>query len=278
MTLKLTPEQLAYRLQFAHIEKLIASWPGASEEMNLALIFGVSMDDYRRIKTSFTANALRAAEELVSDASFAARVRRLPFAKNSVVVALGDSITDDWQSWFEILRHVLAMCCPHDGVQLVNAGISGDTTAQMITRFLSVVNYKPNWILCFAGTNDAKLIGAKPIKTLVGIEETAGNLKALRALAATQIPAAQWNWITPATVDEHAIATHWFIGQQEQLRWRNADLAAIADAMKGQPDPVVDLQSAFGNPARSNYLLDDGLHPSLDGQKAILRALIEKLT
>ena len=63
-----------------------------------------------------------------------------------------------------------------------------------------------------------------------------------------------------------------------QLGWRNDDLAAVAEAVRRQPDPVVDLYALFGVPANPGWLLPDGLHPSLAGQKAIVTALIERLS
>jgi acetyl esterase/acyl-CoA thioesterase-1 len=39
----------------------------------------------------------------------------------------------------------------------------------------------------------------------------------------------------------------------------------------------VDLQALFGEPPDPALLLADGLHPSLEGQKAILRAVVAKL-
>lgn len=278
MTLDLTPERLAYRLQFSHVAKKVADWPGASDVANIAAICGISVDEYRRIEARYAANARAAAESLLADPAFVERVGRLPFDKGATVVALGDSFTDDWQSWLEILRHALDLCRPDHAVRLVNAGVSGDTTAQMLARCLGVVQLNPDWVICLAGTNDARLHGVKPIKTLVSIEETARNLVALRSFVAIQAPQARWVWVTPATADEEAIARHWFLGRQNQLGWRNSDLVAVADVMKQQPDPVVDLQAVFGMPPRPGYLLEDGLHPSLEGQKAILRALVEKLS
>jgi len=48
--------------------------------------------------------------------------------------------------------------------------------------------------------------------------------------------------------------------------------------VRGQTDPVVGVQAIFGVPANPDLLLSDGLHPSLAGQKAIVRALVERLT
>jgi len=207
---------------------------------------------------------------------FAAQVDRLPFRRGDVVVGLGDSITDDDQSWLEILRHLLEIRRPQDDIKVVNAGVSGDTTSQMITRFLDVVLDEPDWIICMAGTNDARLHGQSPTKVLVSVEETEKNLAMLRNFAATQTTA-RWVWMTPATVIEEQIADHWFFWAFEQ-RWRNEDLAAIADVVRRQPEPVVDLQAVFGVPADPTLLLPDGLHPSLAGQKAIVTVLVETLT
>lgn len=83
--------------------------------------------------------------------------------------------------------------------------------------------------------------------------------------------------MTPAPVIESQIAIDWFLAPF-QLRWSNRDLVAIAEVMHQLLDPVVDLQSVFGNPANPDLLLPDGLHPSLAGQKAIVTALIAQVS
>jgi lysophospholipase L1-like esterase len=125
------------------------------------------------------------------------------------------------------------------------------------------------------GTNDARLHGQSPTKTLVSPHETEKNLAMLHNFARTQT-SARWVWLTPATVIEPMIAAHWFLGPL-QLMWKNEDLTAVAEAVKRQTDPVVDLQQHFGIPAKPDLLLDDGLHPSLAGQKVIVKALVEQL-
>ena len=63
-----------------------------------------------------------------------------------------------------------------------------------------------------------------------------------------------------------------------QLMWRNDDLAAYAALVRRQPgEAVVDLQKVFGRPANPKLLMDDGLNPNIEGQKAIVRALVERL-
>jgi acyl-CoA thioesterase-1 len=276
---ELSPRRLAYVLQFQHKEKLVAHIPGVNDA-NIAALWGLDAASYRGVRDEFSRHAQRAAQELLADSEFAACVDRLPFAPGTTVVGLGDSITDDDQSWLEILRHLLELRRPQDGIRVKNEGVSGDTTTQMISRFLDVVLQKPAWIFCLAGTNDARLHGQYPTKTLVSVDETARNLDMLRLFGATQCPA-EWVWITPATVIEEQIAADWFLSPFE-MRWRNRDLAAVAEAMtavagQGQ-DRLVNLQDLFGCPPDPALLLPDGLHPSLDGQTAIVRAVVETLT
>ena len=267
-------EELSYIIQFQHPEKTLAGMPGMNDAL-VAMLHNIDLVTYQTIKTHFDDNARNVAMDLLSDPAFAARVDRLPFVAGEIIVGLGDSITDDYQSWLEILRHLLALRRPQDNLTVINAGISGDTTANLISRFLDVVNAKPDWIFCFVGTNDARLHGESPTKTLLSLSETAANLHMLRHYAAKQTQA-EWVWLTPATVLEDWISVDWFLGPL-QLGWRNSDMAAIAELMHTLPDPVVDLQAVFGTPANPDYLLPDGLHPSLAGQKAIVTALIERL-
>ena len=271
---QLPPEQLDFLIQFIHPEKSLASMPGIGAT-EFAALFELSSEEYRDLRAAFTNRARQAAEELLADADFATRVDRLPFTSGSTVVGLGDSITDDLQSWLEILRYLLDLRRPQDNIHIANAGISGDTTAQMISRFLAVVLEEPDWIICMAGTNDARQHGQTPSKILVSLEETAKNLDMLRNFSTTQT-SAQWLWLTPATVIPEQISAHWLIGEG-QMMWSNDDLAAIADLMCQRPEPAVDLQPLFGLPADPGLLLDDGLHPNIAGQKIIARAVGEKL-
>ena len=271
----LTHRELTHFIQFFHPEKTLSQFPGVNDD-TIARMLGEEMAEYRGIKDSYATNARRAADELLADASFAASLRRLPFRPTDTVVGLGDSITDDYQSWFEILRYALKSQTGQDQPRLINAGVSGDTTTQMISRFLAVVPEQPDWVICLAGTNDARTHGRSPGKVLVSPEETARNLAELRRFARARTQA-RWAWITPPPVIEKQIAEDWFLSVLEVMV-KNEDIAAVADLVRGQPEPVVDLHEAFGTPPDARLFLDDGLHPSLEGQKAIVKALVEGLT
>jgi len=265
-------EQQSLLHQFLHPEKLYPTL----DELAIAGTIGTPVETYRQIKAELAAVARRAAEELLMQPDFAARVDRLPFTPGSTVVGLGDSITDDWNSWLEILRWLLSIRRPQDNIRVVNAGISGDTTTHLIRRFLGVVLEKPDWIICMIGTNDATRHGEKPMGVVVSPEETEKNLALMRNFAATQT-SAQWVWITPYAVLPEKIASHWFLGTL-QIAITNDDLGPVVEAVRRQKDPIVDLQKVLGSAPNPEYLLDDGLHLSLAGQTAIARALVGLLT
>ncbi len=263
-------------MRYHHPEKTLAmlpTRPEVTDEM-IAPFFRIDVGTYKEIKASFAERASRCARELLEDARFAGLVDRLPFESGTTVVGLGDSITDDLLSWFEILRHLLTESRPESGVRLVNAGISGDTTSKALSRILHVLEENPAWILILIGTNDALFVREPPTKAQVSLEETEKNLRALRDLCKAQ-SGARLAWMTPPP----GVEERQYPSPPGQPVWRNADLAETAKLVRqvAAEDPLVDLWGAFGNPAKPEFLLPDGLHPSLAGQKAVATALVERL-
>jgi len=263
-------------VQYTHLEKLYNYLPGMDEAL-MARLFGLGLEEYREIRGRFDANARGAALELLEEPGFAGRVDRLPFRTGQTVVGVGDSITDDLQSWLEIVRHLLEERRPQDGIRVINAGLSAHTTAMVLRRFVpNVVALKPDWILCLLGGNDGTRIGSEPNKPQVSPEETAKNLEAMRRIAREQTEA-DWAWISPPTYDEERASAFppFKMGQSVFL---NDDIIAIGDYIREQEEIVVDTQALFGLPADPELQGPDGVHPSLAGQKAIARAFVERLT
>jgi len=262
-------------VQFTHLEKLYGYLPGMDEAL-LARLFGLSLGEYREIRSRFEEGARAAARELLEEPGFSGRVDRLPFGPGETVVGVGDSITDDLQSWLEIVRHLLQERRPGDGVRVVNRGLSAHTTAMVLRRFIpDVVSLKPDRVICLLGGNDATRVGPEPNKPQVSPEETARNFDVMRRIVREQTGAG-WVWMTPPTYDEGRAASFppFKMGQSV---FRNDDIVAIGEYIREQEEPVVDLQKVFGTPADPDLQGPDGVHPSLAGQKAIARAFVERL-
>ncbi|MFF0555825.1 SGNH/GDSL hydrolase family protein [Streptomyces sp. NPDC004266] len=266
------PENLTDKLvRFQQPEKTLR-YLGELPDTRLAGLFGLDPDAYRTLLRDFDDRTRDTAAELLKDPAFAARADRLPFRPGQRVVALGESTTADRLSWFSILRHLLP-----DGVELVNLAVSGSTTTQALAQLPRLGLPRPDWILCMLGANDAQRLGrgAESAGTrLVSAAETERNLLALRELAGRGgLPGPdRWIWLTPSAVDqERADASPHF--RRAGIGWASEDVDAVADFLLAQPERTVDTR-----PATAGLHLDDGIHLTLDGQRAVTVALVHALT
>jgi len=263
-------------IRFTHLEKTYGYLPGMGDA-TLAALFGLDETAYQDVRDRFDKNARGAARELVEEEDLADLVDRLPFRSGDTVLGIGDSITDDLQSWLEILRHLIGLQRPQDGIRVVNQGVSAQTTAMALRRFVgTVVTQEPKWVICCLGGNDVTRVGPEPNKAQVSLKETTENLDAMRRIA-SRLTDAEWVWIAPPTFDEDRAAAYTPF-QMGQSQWRNSDVVAIAEFIRKQEDRIVDIQAVFGLPADPELQGPDGVHPSLDGQKAIARALVGNLS
>ncbi|MEV8586916.1 SGNH/GDSL hydrolase family protein [Streptomyces sp. NPDC051180] len=262
----------------AHTEKLVRfqqpektlRYLGEPSETRLADLFGLSPDDYRALLRDFDDQARSSAAELLKDPDFADRADRLPFRPGQRIVALGESTTADRLSWFSILRHLLP-----DGVELVNLAVSGLTTTQALTQLSPLSFPRPDWVLCMLGANDTQRIGAgagAPGTRLVSEAETARNLRALRDLGGRTLPdPTRWIWLTPSSLDqERADAYPHF--RRAGIGWSDVDIDGVAALLLEQPERTVDTRRVT-----AGLHLDDGIHLTLAGQRAVTAALVDSL-
>ncbi len=253
-------------LQYTHLEKLYGYLPGMADA--LPTVFGMTATEYAEARAGFAARASAAALGLLAGPGFAARVDALPFEEGQTVLAVGDSVTDDLQSWAEILRCLLERRKP--GVRVVNNGLSAHTTTMVLRRWpATVAAVRPDWVLCGLGGNDVTRVGPD---IQLATDDSVANLRRLRAFA----PAARWAWLTPVPVDEERVA-RFPAFQFGASSWRNVDILALAEKMRALDGPLVDLVTTFGTPADPRLQGEDGVHPTLAGQTAITRAVVDRL-
>lgn len=268
------PELLQALIQFRHPRKLVQAIPGGTQlpDGAIAALFGLSLEQFLAIEQNIKNSVHQAAKQLLEDADFAARVDALPFKAGQTIIGLGDSITDDSCSWLEILRVLLHIRRPDDQIEIVNAGISGDTTVHVLSRFATLIPLEPDWIITLIGTNDARSHGAHSKAPLVA--ETQRNLEILRSWMMAKTKATRV-WLTPPRVIEAQLAVFPWFASAETM-WYNANLEPIAEQVRSIPDLIVDTQDVLNeNP---DYFLPDGLHPSLAGQVEMVRAVVLRLT
>jgi acyl-CoA thioesterase-1 len=260
-------------LRFCQPERILATTrlPGlaALDDDVLARLYGIDRPALARTRARWRREAEAAVEAaLRTDRRLVRGLRALPLGRGDRVLALGDSITADRQSWAELLTLALDAVRARDRIAVVNAGLSGDTTTGAIARSRA---FAGDHVLVLLGTNDARRHGRERGVMLVSHRETARNVVALRRLlrAASRTLA----WITPPPCRPERVGRD-ALFRAADLDWRLDDLAGKARIVRRLPDPVIDLWPAFGSPAGGDLLLADGLHPSLAGQLAILAAVV----
>ena len=267
-------EQVRWLLKVIQPERTLASLPGGaslSQDAHAGLL-GLPVEIYATELGRMQKEASEAAGALLADQAVASMVDRLPLRKGAKVMAFGDSLTSEPQSWAVILREMLAMRRSTDGISLTMSAVAGETTTHGLVRAGELANSRPDWVLFLLGTNDARTQGSHPTKTLVHHEETARNIADLRQRVSRETTA-RCIWITPPAVNEAQVAAHWGLAKFE-VRFRNEDLERVAKIVRDGDGPVIDAFSTLGNPPPSDLLMGDGLHFTLAGQKRMALEVI----
>lgn len=245
----LDADELETLVRFEHPGKLlsVAELPGGAglDATWQAAAYRTDAETVRSLRAAFRRRVAEAARGLAAPPD------------PGTIVALGDSITDDLLSWAEILRAL--------GLRVVNAGVSGDTTADAARRLYGVTLLEPDLVITMLGTNDCQRHDGE---LLVAPEESARNLASI----ASRLASARRLWVTPPPVDERALARA--VGPRP-FAVRDADVRAVARAVHALGDPVIDLHELFGD--RPGLLMADGVHPTLEGQTAIAEAIVSVL-
>jgi lysophospholipase L1-like esterase len=266
-------EQIHWLLKVIQPERTLASLPGGaglSQETHAALL-GLPPEVYAAELGRMRAQANEAAGELLADPAVASMVDRLPLRKGAKVVAFGDSLTSEPQSWAVILSELLAAAA--DEVSVTISAVAGETTTHGLVRVGEVLSQQPDWIFFLIGTNDARTQGPHPTKTLVHHEETARNVAELRQRVSRETKA-RCVWITPPAVNEEQVAGHWGLARFG-VRFRNDDLARVAEIVRDIDGPTIDLFSNLGTPPPADLIMGDGLHFTLAGQKRLALEIIK---
>ena len=260
-------------LRFAHPERILAATrlPGVDTLSGkvLADLYGIDTDAYERTRRRWRAEAERAVEAMLDD-TVVARLRALPLARGTRVAAFGDSITADRQSWAELLHLALDAARARDRIEVINLGLSGDTTAAAFTRLHALRAAQPDLVLVLLGTNDAR---RQDGIMLLSHRETARNVRLLRGVV--RRAGLRCAWLTPPPFMPDRVAADAAM-RERGVSWSLADVATKAAIVRAQRSGVIDLWPAFGEPVDGDLLLADGLHPSLAGQQAILSALLAR--
>lgn len=225
----------------------------------------------RGIVDELAAQARETAAEMLAGDPFREALRALPFGAGDRIVAVGDSITADRLGWFELLSASAVLAGAPAG-ELVNLGVSGNTTADVLERFDLLESARPSHVVLMLGTNDARSHGRAVSHRMATASETERNLRALIDLVVNDLAAAV-TVITPPAVDQQRIDTYFAAAP---VRWHSADIAEVAQVVRKVAPDALDLHTVTGA-GGANVLEADGVHPTPAGQRLILTHIVEHL-
>lgn len=276
--MKLTPET-AFQIDF-NLPQVPAALGLPIPPVAAAAMLAISPDEFTAYCDTVAQEVRAVAQQLLDEEEIAEALARWNPAPGAQLVTIGDSITTYRYGYAELLRALLALARPDDGVQLLNAGQSGYTSTHArevtFTQFLAL---DPAWVFIMYGVNDCKIFDGREPRTLVSRREYTENMRAV-VVAFLEYTRARPVLLTPTPVIESLTNT---LPEFEAVRmaWDNRDIAACAEAIRQLARefelPCADLYTLFGPEPDPALYLPDGLHPNFAGQQRVLRAVLRAL-
>lgn len=200
---------------------------------------------------------------------------------------IGDSITDFerarpvgeglfgaiGKSYVTLVDAMLKAVAPESRIRVVNMGIGGNTTRDLLARWQEdVVDLAPDWVSILIGVNDVWRQFDSPLQTEQHVlpEEYEANL---RRLVEETLPG----------VKGLVLLSPYFMepNRADPMRSRMDEYGAIVNRLAGEYRlPFVDLQAEFDryfqyyHPASVNW---DRVHPDIVGHMIIARAFLKAI-
>lgn len=263
-----------YLLQFLNIEKQFPLLPGISNTTAVANLFGLDQAELTKLRNTFAQNAKEAALELLKDDDVTDWIDQLPFKPDDTIIAVGDSSTDDLQSWFSIFSELLSITVPEANFTFINAGQSNDTSTEALRRLhRDALSHDPDWVIISLGTFDALRLSIAPKRTLLPLSETWENLSTIED-AIKEVTVNPVIWITPPPVIPGLLDEMDLFDFDIQEK----DLDQIRQIISGKTGYIVDpTGKRMGEPPEAWFYLSDGINPSLSGHVNTTKALLYTL-
>lgn len=269
-----TKEHLEILVRYFHPQRKYPFLRGAFSQAAHASLFGIREQLFSRIHESLILNMQESVDKKLEDATFADKIKQLDFPKGSKIVALGDSLTDDLLSWFEMLRYAVNKVRPEDDIEFVNYATTGDTSSQLLQSVVEAHQLENvAQIFCLIGTNDSRCFGEGVEKTNVSLNEFIDNISTVTEYSKRK-SATNWMWLLPVKVDVARIAADPFL-QNLELSWQNPQIEDIQSYLREREEASIELQALVTD---ETFHERDGLHWTLKAHAYVFERVIEELT
>ena len=267
--------QLQYPLAFVHkfnLYKLSGLLIEEEDLASIARVYGVPLADLEKIEAGFQAN--------IAGLSASLPRRRRPAADRPddgtppvSILAIGDSITSDRESYVKILNHFWR---GDPSRQMLDAAVSGDTTADLVKRFYStVLNREFQWAVLFIGTNDSFQLDDERRISVLSLDEYKRNIRFItetliargKKLIQVTIPPVDNTRLRSFFPEANSVYTVQQIGEVNDFirQWAGKNGYPVADLVR-----AIEKQG-------EDVLEPDGLHLNGIGQRLICEMILEAL-
>jgi lysophospholipase L1-like esterase len=264
-------EHLPYELNFLHkynIHKLVGLLIDDNDIRFIANIYGVKYKQLKKIEETFNENISRLADNLKNRFPV-----KPPLEKPVHILALGDSITSDRESYMKILKKLWK---DDPSREFLDCGISGDTTSDVINRFYSTVVCESfDWAVIFLGTNDSRQLNDETHISLISLDEYKRNMKHITESLLDQ--GKKLVHITLPYIDNERFQkfftdTNWIYDKKRIDKTNDF----IRDLSKKHKTHLADLAAKIGE-HKGDVLEKDGIHLNGDGQTLLCELLLDIL-
>lgn len=187
------------------------------------------------------------------------------------VVCIGNSITNGFP--FKRSQSFPSLIRAAKGFEVINKGVNGETTAQVLARFQhDVIDHNPDLVTILTGTNDF-------IFSLDTVEGAFDKIN--KMVTEAQEHGIKVILMTPLLTDHEMAKAAWMTGAEIDYHRVNEQLMELSNLIKeyGKSKEIIvlDLQEVYrvfeGEKGTEN-VFHDGLHPTVEGQAFIAESLL----
>jgi hypothetical protein len=259
---------------FFHLKKRFPLMPAEDFVSAEANMLGLKKEELNASRKNLEDHVKQAALELLKEDEITDLIDKLPFDGSETIIGLGDSYTEDAQGWFAIIQEVLELSVEGADFTFINAGISANTTTDVLRRLdRDVVLHEPDWVLINVGTYDAQRLNIAPNRTLIPLSETWENLNTIQDVL-QEFVSNPLIWITPSKIVQELISTH----PLHEFSIEPKDLDQVIEVVSGKNGIVIDPQgNRMGKEKEAWNFLSDGLNHSLIGHINTAREILKGL-
>jgi len=200
------------------------------------------------------------------------------------IVAFGDSVTRGVRpgvTEYHTFRHLLQKRLAAEGtaVTVINAGVGSDTTDRAMARFeRDVLAQEPALTMIMFGLNDAAMVDPGPVartEPRVALDRYVANLRTFISRlreAGSEVLLCAPNPMTRAYPYQHLGA----YAENEDMNFMLRGYAEAVRELAAEMDvELVDAFRLFSEEPERLELLEDGVHPYVEGHRLIADAMID---